>query len=38
MGKRNAKAYGERNTTEGVIVVRVKPTKIIAEKDMTPWE
>ena len=33
MGKSNAKAYGKRNTTEGVILVRVKPTKIIAEKD-----
>ncbi len=38
MGKRNAKAYGERNTTEGVILVRVKPTKIIAEKDIAAWE
>ena len=31
MGKSNAKAYGKRNTTEGVILVRVKPTKIIAD-------
>ena len=38
MGKRNAKAYGERNTTEGVILVRVKPTKIIAKKDIAAWE
>ena len=38
MGKRNSKAYGERNTTEGVILVRVKPTKIIAEKDIAAWE
>jgi hypothetical protein len=38
MGQRNAKAYGERNTTEGVILVRVKPTKIIAEKDIAAWE
>jgi len=27
----NAKAYGKRNSTEGVILVRVKPTKIIAD-------
>ena len=34
MGKSNAKAYGKRNRTEGVILVRVKATKIIAEKDI----
>jgi PPOX class probable F420-dependent enzyme len=38
MGKSNAKAYGKRNSTEGVILVRVKPTKIIAEKDVALWE
>jgi len=38
MGKSNAKAYGKRNSTEGVILVRVKPTKIIAEKDVAAWE
>jgi PPOX class probable F420-dependent enzyme len=38
MGKSNAKAYGKRNSTEGVILVRVKPTKIIAEKDIAAWE
>ena len=38
MGKRNAKAYGERNSTEGAVLVRVKPTKIIAEKDIAAWE
>lgn len=38
MGKSNAKAYGERNSTEGVILVRVKPTKVVAEKDIAEWE
>ncbi len=38
MGKSNAKAYGKRNSTEGVILVRVKPTKIIAEKDVAAWK
>jgi hypothetical protein len=38
MGKSNVKAYGKRNSTEGVILVRVKPTKIIAEKDIAAWE
>jgi hypothetical protein len=38
MGRSNAKAYGKRNSTEGVVLVRVKPTKIIAEKDVAAWE
>ncbi|MGA9316614.1 MAG: hypothetical protein WBV84_01000 [Nitrososphaeraceae archaeon] len=38
MGMSNAKAYGKRNSTEGVILVRVKPIKIIAEKDVAAWE
>ena len=31
MGKSNAKVYGKRNS---IILIRVKPTKIIAEKDI----
>ena len=38
MGKSNAKAYGKSNTTEGVILVRVKSTKILAEKNIAAWE
>ena len=38
MGKSNAKAYGERNSTEGAVLVRIKPTKVIAEKDTAEWE
>lgn len=38
VGKSNAKAYGERNSTEGAVLVRIKPTKIIAEKDTAKWE
>ncbi len=38
MGKSNAKAYGERNSTEGVILIRVEATKIIAEKDIAAWK
>ena len=33
MGKANAEAYGRRNSTEGVLV-RIKPTRIIAERDI----
>ena len=35
MGKSNAKVYGKRNS---IILIRVKPTKIIAEKDIAAWE
>ena len=38
MGKKNAKAYGERNSGEGAVLVQIKPTKIIAEKDTASWD
>ena len=34
IGKKNAKAYGERNSGEDEMLVRIIPTKIIAEKDV----
>jgi PPOX class probable F420-dependent enzyme len=34
MGKKNAKAYGERNSGEDELLVRIRPIKIIAEKDV----
>ena len=33
MGKDNAKAYGRRSSPGGAVLVRIKPTKIIAEND-----
>jgi len=38
MGKDNAETYGKRNSTEGAVLVRIKTTKIIAEKDTAEWE
>ena len=38
MGKDNAEAYGKRNSEEGLVLVRIKPTRIIAEKDITAWD
>ena len=38
VGKSNAKAYGKINSTEGAILARIKPKKIIAEKDIVAWE
>ncbi len=38
MGKDNAELYGRRNSTEGEVLVRIKPTRIIAEKDIAGWD
>jgi PPOX class probable F420-dependent enzyme len=38
VGKDNAQAYGKRNSTKGAVVVHIKPTKTIAEKDTAAWE
>jgi PPOX class probable F420-dependent enzyme len=35
VGKKNAKSYGEVNSGEGAVLVRIKPTKVIAEKDIS---
>jgi len=37
MGEDLADAYGERNSVEGELVVRVRPTKIIAKDDVAGW-
>ena len=38
MGKENAELYGRRNSTDGEVLVRIKPTRIIAEKDIAGWD
>jgi PPOX class probable F420-dependent enzyme len=38
VGKSNANAYGKRNSTEGEVLVIIKPKKIIAEKDIAGWD
>jgi PPOX class probable F420-dependent enzyme len=38
MGKKNAKSYGRRNSGEGAVLVKIIPTKIIAEKDIASWD
>jgi PPOX class probable F420-dependent enzyme len=35
VGKKNSKTYGEVNSGEGAVLVRIKPTKVIAEKDIS---
>jgi len=34
VGKKNAKTYGERNSGEDEVLVRITPENIIAEKDI----
>jgi hypothetical protein len=34
MGQENAEAYGKRDAVEGEVLVRVKPERIVAQKDM----
>jgi len=38
MGRKNAEAYGERNSGEGAVLVQIIPTKVIAEKDIVGWD
>ena len=38
VGKENAELYGRRNSTEGEVLVRIRPTRIIAEKDIAGWD
>jgi PPOX class probable F420-dependent enzyme len=38
MGKKNAEAYGRRNSGEGEVLIRIKPTRIIAGKDTAGWD
>jgi PPOX class probable F420-dependent enzyme len=38
MGKDSAEAYGRRNSEEGLVLVQIKPTRMIAEKDIAGWD
>ena len=38
VGKDKAEDYGRRNSTVGEVLVRIKPTKIIAAKDIAGWD
>lgn len=33
----NADAYGKRNSDKGELLVRIKPTRIVAEKNISEW-
>ena len=37
MGEDQAEAYGKRNSVKGELLVRLRPTKIIAKDDVSGW-
>jgi PPOX class probable F420-dependent enzyme len=37
MGYNRAEEYGRRNSTEGELLIKIKPTKVIGEKDIAGW-
>jgi len=37
MGPERAKEFGKRNGVPGELVVRIRPTKVLATFDMTGW-
>ena len=37
MGEDQAESYGNRNSSEGEVIVRITPTKILAYKDIAGW-
>jgi PPOX class probable F420-dependent enzyme len=37
MGEHNAEVFGKRNAAPGEVLVRIKPTKVIAYKDVAGW-
>ena len=37
MGEEQAEAFGRRNSVPGELVVRLTPTKIIAQKELAGW-
>ena len=38
MGQDNAEAYGKRNAVKCEQLVKIKPTKIIGQKDIAAWQ
>jgi PPOX class probable F420-dependent enzyme len=37
MGYNRAEEYGRRNSTEGELLIKIKPTKLIGKKDIAGW-
>ena len=37
MGNDKAEEYGKRNSSEGEFLIKIKPTKVIGQKDIAEW-
>ena len=37
MGNDKAEEYGKRNSSEGELLIKIKPIKIIGQKDIAAW-
>ncbi|MGB9169944.1 MAG: PPOX class F420-dependent oxidoreductase [Nitrososphaeraceae archaeon] len=37
MGNDKAEEYGKRNSSEGELLIKIKPTKVIGQKDIARW-
>jgi hypothetical protein len=37
LGKEQAEAFGRRNAVEGELLLRITPTKVVAENDVAGW-
>lgn len=37
MGDDKAEEYGKRNSSEGELLIKIKPTKVIGQKDIAGW-
>jgi len=37
MGNDKAEEYGKRNNSKGELLIKIKPTKVIGEKDIAGW-
>ncbi|HEX7258256.1 MAG TPA: PPOX class F420-dependent oxidoreductase [Nitrososphaeraceae archaeon] len=37
MGNDKAEEYGKRNSSEGEFLIKIKPTKVIGQKDIAGW-
>jgi hypothetical protein len=37
MGYNKSEDYGKRNSTEGELLVKIKPIRVIGEKDIARW-
>ncbi len=37
MGNEKAEEYGKRNNSAGELLIKIKPTKVIGQKDVAGW-